>query len=134
MVFKKNPKEAAELHSKALAMRRREGYGLGLATSLRGLGNALSNTEDLAGAREALTECSSLFLSEKALPGFASAQLALGRVEAKSGRLAQAAAHARKAHDLLINMRTAEHKMIGPLALQPVLEAQALLRQCHQGA
>jgi len=122
------PREAVDQHQRALAIRRPLHQTLGVATSLRGLGKALNDLNDLDEARAALIESAQLFLQEEALPGYASVLLARAHVEVKAGRLALAHRLARRAHHLLVGMPRHERKSIGRCGPGLVDEADALLR------
>src|SRR5207253_642123 len=110
--------------------RKEFGQDLGTATSLRGLGKALSKTGQLQGARDALIESSALFLREEALPGYASSRLALAHVEAGLGRRGTAIDYAREARGLLAKMPPAERKLIGPTGTMSVRDADILIHDC----
>jgi len=124
------PREAIGLHSKALEIRRQMHDPVGVATSLRGLGRAYTDLNELHAAREALTESANLFLNDDAIPGYASVLLALAVVEEKSNHLQLAMRLARRALKLLRGMTHFERKKNGRSGLSAIPEAEELLARC----
>lgn len=127
-------REAASLHRRALEIRRELRQDLGAATSLRGLGRALHSLGDLNAAREALLESAHLFAKEDAMPGYASALLALAHVEERAGDLPLASRLARRARKLLLGMTIAERKSNGPSGLGALADAESLIRELAASA
>ncbi|HWD40237.1 MAG TPA: BTAD domain-containing putative transcriptional regulator [Fimbriimonas sp.] len=125
------PREAISLHIKGLAIRRELHQRLGAATSLRGLGKAYCDLNELHAAREALSESAHDYLSEDALPGYASVLLALAQVEEKGGHKPLALRLARRARKLLRGMTTYEKKSIGRSGISLIGEATALIERCN---
>ncbi len=124
------PREAVALHSRAVGIRRDLNQDLGVATSLRGLGKAYSDLNELNAAREALLESAHLYLNEEAMPGYASVLLALAVVEEKSDRPSYAVSLARRARKLLRGMTVHEKRSIGRSGVSAVTEASSLIARC----
>jgi hypothetical protein len=101
-----------------------------VATSLRGLGKAYIDLNELHAAREALLESADLFLSEDAVPGYASVLLALAVLEEKSNRPSYALGFAHRAHKLLRGMTIHERRSIGRSGLTALDEASEIIARC----
>jgi tetratricopeptide (TPR) repeat protein len=124
------PREAVALQSRAVSVRRELNQGLGLATSLRGLGKAYTELGEFHAARESLLESAHLFLNEDAMPGYASSLLALAVVEENCSRQAYAVSLAKRARKLLRGMTLHERRSIGRSGLTAADEATALIARC----
>lgn len=124
------PREAVALQSRAVSIRRDLHQSLGVATSLRGLGKAYLDLNELHAAREALLESAHLFLNEDAMPGYASVLLALAVVEEKTNRPAYALSLARQALKLLRGMSVHEQRSIGRSGMSSVNVASQIIVRC----
>lgn len=120
--------EAAEIHGKVLEQRRKLDQKPGMATSLRGLGKALSYLGKFDDAREALAESAHIHLNMEHQPGYSSVVAEMAKLEARAGNMQLALRLATRASQLLRGLTDAEKKRIGRSGFTLLGEMETLIQ------
>lgn len=121
------PHEAIAHHRAALELREGLSDTVGVATSLRGMGNAAILLGDYDEAHKSLSRSLRLFLQLRSADGEASVMLLMARLAAARGRRDQAYNLALRARGLLIRLSRTDLLAIGALGQTLPQEAEMLV-------